>query len=91
MVVRGTVGVEFSWSLFLTGSRIQVSTGAAAQPLLELVGWPANFFLIQPDRNLIAVGFDPRAGPVGARVLFQTRIAAERTQNRQYDVSPTVA
>jgi hypothetical protein len=38
---------------------------------------------------LIAVGFDPRAGTAGApRVLFQTRIAAERIANWQYDVSP---
>ena len=69
------------------GRRIQVSTGAAAQPRWSQDG--RQIFFIQPDRKLIAVGFDPRAGTAGApRVLFQTRIAAERIANWQYDVSP---
>ena len=69
------------------GRRIQVSTGAAAQPRWSQDG--RQIFFIQPDRKLTAVGFDPRAGAAGApRVLFQTRIAAERIANWQYDVSP---
>jgi serine/threonine protein kinase/dipeptidyl aminopeptidase/acylaminoacyl peptidase len=69
------------------GRRIQVSTGAAAQPRWSLDG--RQIFFIQPDRKLIAVGFDPRAGTAGTpRVLFQTRIAAERIANWQYDVAP---
>jgi Tol biopolymer transport system component len=69
------------------GRRIQVSTGAAAQPRWSHDG--RQIFFIQPDRKLIAVGFDPRAGTAGApRVLFQTRIAAERIANWQYDVAP---
>jgi serine/threonine protein kinase len=69
------------------GRRIQVSTGAAAQPRWSHDG--REIFFIQPDRKLIAVGFDPRAGTAGApRVLFQTRIAAERIANWQYDVAP---
>jgi len=38
---------------------------------------------------LIAVSFDPKTGTASApRVLFQTRIAAERIANWQYDVAP---
>ncbi|HEY6369151.1 MAG TPA: protein kinase [Candidatus Sulfotelmatobacter sp.] len=69
------------------GRRIQVSTGAAAQPRWSQDG--RQIFFIQSDRKLIAVGFDPRAGTAGTpRVLFQTRIAAERIANWQYDVAP---
>jgi Tol biopolymer transport system component len=69
------------------GRRIQVSTGAAAQPRWSLDG--RQIFFIQPDRKLIALSFDPRAGTAGApRILFQTRIAAERIANWQYTVAP---
>ena len=69
------------------GRRIQVSTGAAAQPRWSQDG--RQIFFIQPDRKLIAVGFDPSAGTAGTpRVLFQTRITAERIANWQYDVAP---
>jgi Tol biopolymer transport system component len=69
------------------GRRIQVSPGAAAQPRWSRDG--RQIFFIQPDRKLIAVRFDPRTGMAGApRVLFQTRIAAERIANWQYDVAP---
>jgi len=69
------------------GRRIQVSIGAAAQPRWSCDG--RQIFFIQPDRKLIAVSFDPRSGMAGTpRVLFQTRIAAERIANWQYAVAP---
>ena len=69
------------------GRRTQVSTGTAAQPRWSRDG--RQIFFIQWDRKLIAVSFDPKTGTVGApRVLFQTRIAAERIANWQYDVAP---
>jgi eukaryotic-like serine/threonine-protein kinase len=69
------------------GRRTQVSTGTAAQPRWSHDG--RQIFFIQSDRKLIAVSFDPKTGTAGApRVLFQTRIAAERIANWQYDVAP---
>ena len=69
------------------GRRTQVSTGTAAQPRWSRDG--RQIFFIQSDRKLIAVSFDPKTGTAGApRVLFQTRIAAERIANWQYDVAP---
>jgi serine/threonine protein kinase/Tol biopolymer transport system component len=69
------------------GRRTQVSTGTAAQPRWSRDG--RQIFFIRSDRKLIAVSFDPKTGKVGApRVLFQTRIAAERIANWQYDVAP---
>lgn len=47
------------------------------------------FFFLQPDRKLITVNFNPTTGTAGApRVLFRTRIAAERIVNWQYNVAP---
>jgi serine/threonine protein kinase len=69
------------------GRRTQVSTGTAAQPRWSHDG--RQIFFIQSDRKLIAVSFDPKTGTASApRVLFQTRIAAERIANWQYDVAP---
>jgi serine/threonine protein kinase/Tol biopolymer transport system component len=69
------------------GRRIQISLGGGAQPRWSHDG--RQIFFIQPDRKLIAVSFDPKNGMAGApRVLFQTRIAAERIANWQYDVAP---
>ena len=69
------------------GRRTQVSTGTAAQPRWSRDG--RQIFFIQSDRKLIAVSFDPKTVTAGApRVLFQTRIAAERIANWQYDVAP---
>ena len=69
------------------GRRIQISPGAGAQPRWSHDG--QEIFFIQPDRKLIAVSFDLTTGTAGApRVLFQTRIAAERIANWQYDVAP---
>ena len=69
------------------GRRIQISPGGAAQPRWSHDG--QQIFFIQPDRKLIAVSFNPTTGTAGApRVLFQTRIAAERIANWQYDVAP---
>ena len=69
------------------GRRTQVSTGTAAQPRWSRDG--RLIFFIQSDRKLIAVSFDPKTGTAGApRVLFQTRITAERIANWQYDVAP---
>lgn len=48
-----------------------------------------QFFFLQPDRKLITVNFNPTTGTAGApRVLFRTRIAAERIVNWQYNVAP---
>jgi eukaryotic-like serine/threonine-protein kinase len=70
------------------GRRVQISSGGSAQPRWSRDG--RQIFFIQPDRKLIAVSFDPRTGTADApRVLFQTRIVAERIANWQYDVAPT--
>ena len=69
------------------GGRIQLSAGAGTQPRWSHDG--RQIFFIEPDRKLIAVSFDPSTGKAGApRVLFQTRIAAERIANWQYTVAP---
>lgn len=69
------------------GGRIQVSAGVGAQPRWSHDG--RQIFFIQPDRKLIAVSFDPNTGTAGPpRVLFQTRIAAERIAQWQYTVAP---
>jgi eukaryotic-like serine/threonine-protein kinase len=69
------------------GGRIQVSAGAGTQPRWSHDG--RQIFFIQPDRKLTAVSFDPNTGTAGPpRVLFQTRIAAERVANWQYTVAP---
>ena len=69
------------------GGRIQVSAGVGTQPRWSHDG--KQIFFIQPDRKLIAVSFDPNTGTAGPpRVLFQTRIAAERIAQWQYTVAP---
>ena len=69
------------------GGRIQVSAGAGTQPRWSHDG--RQIFFIQRDRKLTAVSFDPNTGAAGPpRVLFQTRIAAERLANWQYTVAP---
>ncbi len=69
------------------GGRIQISTGAGAQPRWSHDG--RQIFFIQRDRKMIAVSFDPATGMAGApRVLFQTRIAVERIAQWQYSVAP---
>ena len=69
------------------GGRIQVSAGAGTQPRWSHDG--KQIFFIQPDRKLTAVSFDSNTGTAGPpRVLFQTRIAAERIANWQYTVAP---
>jgi Tol biopolymer transport system component len=69
------------------GGRIQVSAGTGTQPRWSHDG--RQIFFIQPDRKLIAVSFDPNTGTAGPpRVLFQTRIAAERGASWQYTVAP---
>ena len=68
------------------GGRIQISN-AGAQPRWSRDG--RQVFYIQPDRKLMAVGFDPQKGAAGGpRVLFQTRIVATNFALFQYDVSP---
>jgi len=62
------------------GGRIQISTGVGAQPRSSQDG--RQIFFIQRCRKMIAVSFDPTTGKAAApRVLFQTRIAAERVGN----------
>ena len=69
------------------GGRIQISTGAGAQPHWSHDG--RQIFFIQRDRKMIAVSFEPATGKASApRVLFQTRIAAERIAQWQYAVAP---
>jgi eukaryotic-like serine/threonine-protein kinase len=69
------------------GGRIQVSAGLGTQPRWSHDG--RQVFFIQPDRKLTAVSFDPNTGTAGPpRVLFQTRIAAERVAQWQYTVAP---
>ena len=69
------------------GGRIQVSAGVGTQPRWSHDG--RQIFYIQPDRKMISVSFNPDTGAAGApRVLFQTRIAAERVANWQYTVAP---
>jgi Tol biopolymer transport system component len=69
------------------GGRIQVSAELGTQPRWSRDG--RQVFFIQADRKLTAVSFDPNTGTAGApRVLFQTRIAAERGASWQYTVAP---
>ena len=69
------------------GGRIQVSAGVGTQPRWSHDG--RQIFFIQPDRKLIAVSFESSTGTAGPpRVLFQTRIAAERIAQWQYTVAP---
>jgi eukaryotic-like serine/threonine-protein kinase len=69
------------------GGRIQVSAGPSSQPRWSHDG--RQIFFVQPDRKLTAVSFDPNTGTAGPpRVLFQTRIAAERGASWQYTVAP---
>jgi Tol biopolymer transport system component len=69
------------------GGRIQVSAGPSSQPRWSHDG--RQVFFVQPDRKLTAVSFDPNTGTAGPpRVLFQTRIAAERGASWQYTVAP---
>jgi Tol biopolymer transport system component len=70
-----------------SGGRIQISSAGGAQPRWSRDG--RRIFFIQPDRKLMAVGFDPQKGVASApRVLFQTRIVAPVFLTFQYDVSP---
>ena len=69
------------------GERVQISAGSGTQPRWSHDG--RQIFFIQRDRKLVAVSFDPTTGAAGApRVLFQTRITANRIANWQYDVAP---
>jgi eukaryotic-like serine/threonine-protein kinase len=69
------------------GGRIQISNAGGAQPRWSRDG--TQIFYVQPDRKLMAVGFDPGKGSATVpRVLFQTRIVAPIFSAFQYDVSP---
>jgi Tol biopolymer transport system component len=69
------------------GERIQISTGAAAQPRWSHDG--RQIFFIQRDRKLTAVSFDPKTGTAGSpRVVFQTHIIEVSIASWQYAVAP---
>jgi DNA-binding winged helix-turn-helix (wHTH) protein/Tol biopolymer transport system component len=70
-----------------TGDRMPISGSGGAQPRWSHDG--RQIFYVAPNRNLMAVSFDPANGRAGRpRTVFHTRIVAPNLSGFQYDVAP---
>ena len=71
----------------VTGDRMPISGLGGAQPRWSRDG--RQIFYVAPNRNLMAVSFDPANGRAGRpRTVFHTRIVAPNLSGFQYDVAP---
>ena len=70
----------------VTGDRMPISGLGGAQPRWSRDG--RQIFYVAPNRNLMAVSFDPANGRAGRpRTVFHTRIVAPNLSGFQYDVA----